>query len=319
MQRSTFGRTSGVRLSRSALSLVATAILFAACGQPDLVGKSGPIPGDDNSWMENASQARFVALGDLGSGSTDQQAVADSICEHRLEEPFDHVVTTGDNVYPQGETSDFTKKFIIPYECLLSEGVKFHAVLGNHDIKNSFRGLSEVDEPIFGFGGSPYYKWSLGPVTFLMADSQAIDSEIDNGGTGEHYEWLMEEAEKAQAEPWTVVVFHDPVFSSGTKHPSKPGWAERVGQPLAAAGVDLVLNGHDHNYQHAESDDVTYVVTGGGGGEIYPCSDPLVEPVLECIPEYHFVEVEIKGSTGTVSAISADGLTLDSFTFGPNP
>ena len=36
-------------------------------------------------------------------------------------------------------------------------------------------------------------------------------------------------------------------------------------------GVDLVLAGHDHNYQRfARRDGVTYVVHGGGGAELYP-------------------------------------------------
>lgn len=301
-------------------AVIALLFVAVACGQPDLIGKEGPLPGDDNTWAENAKQARFVALGDLGSGKPEQLAVAEAMCNLRREQPFDHVVTTGDNVYPTGDSKDFANKFIRPYSCLLSDGVRFHAVLGNHDIDNEFKGLSQVDQPVFGFNGSPYYTWSLGPVNFIMANSQTMDLELDSpAGTGKQYEWMLEQAENMKDGDWTVVVFHDPVFSTGVKHPSKPGWAEAVGEPLAAAGVDLILNGHDHNYQHAESDGVNYIVTGGGGGAIYPCDEPFVEPVDECISAYHFVEIEAKESAMTVTAVAPDGSTLDSVTFGPNP
>ena len=214
----------------------------------------------------------------------------------------------GTTSIPAASPQDFTSKFIRPYSCLLSNGVRFHATLGNHDIKHEYQGLSQVDEPIFGFGGSPYYKWSLGPVQFIMLDSQTMDEEFDGPtGTGEHVEWAMEEFEKAKTSPWTVVVFHDPVYSSGVKHPSKAGWGRIMGEPMAAAGVDLVLNGHDHNYQYAEQDAVNYFVTGGGGGEIYPCSTPLDHPTEECIAEFHFLEVEANESSMTVTAIGSDG------------
>lgn len=307
-----------MRQQKFIAALALGTLLLAACSQPDLVSKEGNIPGDGGSFAEAAKQARFLALGDFGTGRVEQQDVADAMCDHLNQEPFDHVVTTGDNIYPSGEPKDFNKNFIKPYACLHQAGVRFHSTLGNHDIRTG-AGASQVVQPIFGYM-SPYYKWSLGQVTFLMLDSQGLDIELETAGaTTPQYDWMLREIAKAREDPWTVVVFHDPVHSTGKRHPSKPGFGLDLGVPFAENGVDLVLNGHDHNYQLAELNGVTYVVTGGGGADIYPCSEPFEPPVTECLEEYHFLEVEAGPDDLTLSAISPEGLTLDTVTIAPNP
>ena len=283
-----------------------------ACAQPDLVDREKGEGSDDTHFGEDAKNVRFAALGDFGTGEADQLAVAGQMCSRREEYPFNHVVTTGDNVYASGELEDFDEDFYIPYECLFAEGVDFHAVLGNHDIK-TLEGEGQIAEARFGMLGR-YYTWALGPVSFVMFDSQAVDKELDSDTATDpdsQYQWVLEEVEKAQDSEWTVAVFHDPVYSTGVRHESKPGWDEAIGEPFSEAGVDLVLNGHDHNFQWGEEGGVTYVVTGGGGAGLYPCRVPFIEPMENCVEEHHFVEVTVAGGTMTVNAISAEGEILD--------
>ena len=274
---------------------------------------------DDTHFAEDAKNVRFLAIGDFGTGEVDQRLVAEEMCRRREDYPFKHVVTTGDNVYAEGELEDFDEDFYIPYECLFVEGVDFHAVLGNHDIK-TLDGEGQIAEPRFGMLGR-YYTWALGSVTFVMFDSQAIDRELDSGAATDpdsQYQWVLDEIEKAQDSGWTVAVFHDPVYSTGVRHGSKPGWDEALGEPFSETGVDLVLNGHDHNFQWGQEGGVTYVVTGGGGAELYPCGEPFVEPMENCLEEHHFVEVAVSGDTMTVNAISKEGEILDTIEVTPN-
>jgi acid phosphatase type 7 len=46
----------------------------------------------------------------------------------------------------------------------------------------------------------------------------------------------------------TLANFHHPLFTSGEYRPGEERM-ERLWEILYAAGVDVVLNGHDHNYQ----------------------------------------------------------------------
>jgi len=71
---------------------------------------------------------------------------------------------------------------------------------------------------------------------------------------------------------WKVAVFHQPAYSCGT-HGSSPEVQREWVRLFQRSGVDLVLNGHDHDYQRfAPIGGVTYVVTGGGA-ELYEVGD----------------------------------------------
>ena len=300
--------------------MTALVALLAACGEPDLVERSSDADRSDSRFQQDAESVRFLAIGDFGTGGSEQKAIADQMCAHREEEPYADVVTTGDNVYATGEIQDFDKDFLIPYACLHEEGVRFHAVLGNHD-DDTLKGEGQIAEPAFGMPARDY-TWSLGPVNFVMFDSQEAERELDGEAEfeeGSTTDWVLEEIEKAQDAPWTVVVFHTAVYSAGKVHGTEPDFVDAFGDAFAEAGVDLVLNGHEHNYQSGESDGVTYVVTGGGGAEIYPCVEPFPEEISTCLEEQHFVEVEATGDGMTVTAITATGEVLETLEVPANP
>ncbi len=79
------------------------------------------------------------------------------------------------------------------------------------------------------------------------------------------------------AHPRTCVaaIWHHPLFSSG-EHGNSPT-SRRLWRPLAAAGADLVLNGHDHDYERfapqtadgaASADGMREFVVGTGGAPL---------------------------------------------------
>jgi 3',5'-cyclic AMP phosphodiesterase CpdA len=290
-----------VNVARRGLVSVALAAL-AACspGAPDPEGRSrgDVLPGKG---------VRFVAIGDFGTGSDDQSAVAAAMCELLEREPFRYVVTTGDNIYESGAPRDFEAKFFSPYACLLSEGVRFRAALGNHDLMNNYKEF-ELRKPVFGMPAR-FYAWRLGAVSFVTLDSNTLiaDGRYDI----DQVRWLNRALERVRGEPWTIVVAHHPVYSGGGRHGPTPGFDELLGRTFSKLGVDLMLAGHDHVYSRARVDDVTYVVTGGGGAPLAWCVTPLPSPVRRCEAEHHFVEVEATRHRMTLSAIDQSGNLLD--------
>ena len=79
-------------------------------------------------------------------------------------------------------------------------------------------------------------------------------------------------------------------------------------------GVDLVLNGHDHNYEVSKSlDGIRYVVTGGGGAVIRTCGTLLPTSAI-CIARYHFLEIVVGPKRIEVRAIPRRGRPFHSFT-----
>ena len=75
--------------------------------------------------------------------------------------------------------------------------------------------------------------------------------------------------------------------------------------------VDLVLTGHDHDYERiVPRHGVNYVVTGGGGRGTRPMGQPrdftaFAQSVL------HFVYVEVEGNRLLLHAIDATGEEFD--------
>lgn len=240
----------------------------------------------------------FAVIGDFGSRSFDQLSVAARMCDWLERNPYDLVITTGDNIYPDGDPKYFEDAFFKPYKCLLDAGVQWHVTLGNHDIVVG-NGEAELSEPAFGMNGRNYVVRENG-VRFVLADSNELDRA-----------WLDEALEPQPGDRWTVVAFHHPVLSPGL-HGSTPGF-EDVPDLFVEHGVDLVVNGHDHVYAVTKPQDgLRYVVTGGGGAELYPCLPNEMTDV--CKLEHHFLFVEADDVDLEVTAVPAQGPPFHSFT-----
>ncbi|MDQ3983267.1 MAG: metallophosphoesterase, partial [Actinomycetota bacterium] len=199
----------------------------------------------------------FAVVGDFGTGTKEQYAVSDRMCSWRESRGFDLVFTTGDNVYPDGDPALFEKEFYDPYECLTANGVAFHAVLGNHDVKTR-AGRPEIRDEAFGMDGRNYVV-RTGGVRFVMIDSNNVDMGF-----------LRSATQAEEGDLWTIVVMHHPVYSPGDGHGSEPGFRPTLPRLFRDRGVDLVLQGHDHLYAVTKPlRGIRYVVTGGGGAGLY--------------------------------------------------
>ena len=241
---------------------------------------------------------RFAVLGDLGSGFDEQFRVADRMCSWRDRHPFNLVITTGDNIYNAGEPENFDEKFFEPYDCLLRDGVRFRAVLGNHDIGTD-NGRPELEEPAFGMKRRNYVVRKNG-VRFVMWESNYSNRE-----------WLRKHLTEEPGDKWTVVSFHHPVFTPGP-HGNTPGYAPSLPRLFRRKGVDLVVNGHDHLYAYMPPKRrVRYVVTGGGGAGLYDCENPAIAEV--CIERHHFLYVTVGAHEMNVQAVPDSGKPFHAF------
>lgn len=240
---------------------------------------------------------RFAVLGDWGSGSQEQFQLADRMCAWRRENPYNLVITTGDNIYDAGEPRYFRERFFRPYSCLLNNGVRFRAVLGNHDI-GTRNGRPELREPRFGMKGRNYVVRKNG-VRIVFWESNYPNKE-----------WLRRHLGERSGDRWTVVSFHHPVFTPGP-HGNTPGF-ESLPRLFRKKGVDLVLNAHDHLYASMPAKRrVRYVVTGGGGAGLYACERP--ERAEVCVEKHHFLYVVAGEDRLVVRAVPISGRPFHNF------
>ena len=254
---------------------------------------------DRTQRIEGFISSSFAVVGDWGSGEEREQAVADRMCAYRKKHPFEHVFTTGDNVYPDGHPDRFDDAFFDPMDCLLSDGVKFHVSLGNHDVLTK-NGLPQIRREIFGIPNRNYVFRKDG-VRFVVADSNRLN-----------YRWLRKATKPEIDDHWTIVLFHHPVYSGGTGHGATPNFAATLTPLFERRGVDLVLNGHDHVYSVTrEVRGIRYVVTGGGGARTYGCR--VSPPVNKCIGRLHFLYVEATPTDLEVTVVPAKGKPIHRF------
>jgi Calcineurin-like phosphoesterase len=240
----------------------------------------------------------LVAIGDFGGGRA-QTAVARAMERWAATHAVDALVTTGDNVYDRGEPEKFAAQLDQPYRELRRTRPMW-ATLGNHDV-TAGHGPEQLRH--LGLPDLPYVK-SLPGLQLLFLDTNRLD--------GEQASWLDARLSEP-GPPLRAVVFHHPAWSCA-RHDTN----ERVGRHLVPVLEDhrvaLVLNGHDHNYQRFVSPGgVTYVVTGGGGRELYRvdrCATGTPRRAAAVV-RHHFTAVEVRDGSLTVSAVGTDGSVFD--------
>src|SRR5215204_1468596 len=156
------------------------------------------------------------------------------------------VLTLGDNAYPEGTAQNFE-------ECYEPTWGQFEGrtrpAPGNHEYETG--GSSAYFDYFGDAAGDPdkgYYSYDLGAWHLVVLNSNCGVGEIRCGPGSPQGLWLKEDLAANDEEACTLAYFHHPLFTSGSYRPGIER-VERLWEILYAAGVDVVLNGHDHNYQ----------------------------------------------------------------------
>ena len=238
----------------------------------------------------------FVAFGDTRTQHQFHQVVVERIVEV---EP-DFVLHTGDLV-AMGSASPHWETFFEIERELLARAPLFPA-LGNHEVNHP-----RYFDLFYLPGNERWYAFDYGNARFVCLQ---VDGIADFGPGSEQYTWL-EETLAANTQPWLFVYFHIPPYSS-----VQDNFEHYVRQTLTPLfeqhGVDVVFNGHRHNYERSEVNGVTYVVTGGGGAPLHAIQGREPAQVAFAVA-YHFVLLEVSGNHLEATVISSTGEVLDEF------
>jgi predicted MPP superfamily phosphohydrolase len=251
------------------------------------------------------SKTRFVVMGDFGTGSSEQCALANQMYEAHRQSEIEFVLAAGDNIYPNGAGRYFAKNFEQPYANLLKENVKFHTVLGNHDVEEGR--TDQLSYPLFNMNGANYYTMGRGNglVDFFLLDTTNLDRT--------QMTWLENSLRSSKA-VWKVAIFHHPIYSSAKKHGSNDKLQGRLEPLFKKYGVQVVFAGHDHIYERVKPQQgIQHFVTGGAGKVRHGDVDLSSEIRAASYDEgTHFMLIELDESEITFKAITAKGDVIDS-------
>jgi predicted MPP superfamily phosphohydrolase len=252
----------------------------------------------------------FAVIGDSGTGKAGQYAVARQMKAMCDKNPFEFVLMLGDNIYSNGAAKNFKKKFELPYESLLNDGVKFYASLGNHDVR---KGLSaQINYDKFNMGGQRYYSFTKGEVEFFALDSTQMEAR--------QIAWLEEKLNASTAR-WKIAFFHHPLYSSGKRHGSEINLRDVLEPLFTRFGVNVVFSGHDHFYERIKPQQgIQYFVEGASGQLRKNGMKKKSELTAASNDATHsFLLVQVKAAEMQVEAIGEDGAVLDRVTISQPP
>ncbi|MNR86845.1 Alkaline phosphatase precursor [compost metagenome] len=272
------------------------------------------VPGFGSGSFRTAPQGngktRFIVVGDTGSGNANQRAVAAQMREYRP----DFVLHVGDVVYDDGEERLYPQRFFTPFQAIIANA-PLYPVIGNHDVKaeKGAAYLRAFDLPSEESGTERYYSFRWGQAEFFALDT--TDRDFLKPGSPQ-VEWLEKALSRSTA-TWKIAFGHHPIYSNGADG-GKPFLRSRALPLFKRYGLDLYINGHEHNYERflAPEDGVHFVVTGGGGAWLRPGKQKNQDQEKPSIYRdvYHFVGAEMDGDRLTLTAIDKDGKAFDAVT-----
>jgi hypothetical protein len=192
-------------------------------------------------------------------------------------------------------------------------------VAGNHDYDGYYNTLrSDLYEAWFDRRDATWFAWSCGPVRLAAIDlNREFPIGISEGSA--QYQWLVSEMASAAwtGASWRILLVHQPPWSKS--------WAgydgdepvrrlvERVGERY---GLDAVIAGHSHAYEHlvrGSGDAAVHVfITGGAGGSLEDAAAEALSTTTERIAvRHHFLHATASATSLTVEAIDLDGVPFD--------
>ena len=218
---------------------------------------------------------RFTAFGDQGTGDPqDFMSAAEGariVDQVEARDPLMHL-HLGDlsyaNINPLPGTRGPAWERFLANNARSARSRPWMPIIGNHEIE---AGMGPVGlrayEGRFRLPGNGsrrqighWYAFTAGSVRFVALNAEdwayqlGGDQYLHGYSGGEQRSWLEHQLREARRTPgidWVVVLVHHPVVSAADQNGGDLGIRRGVLDLLAAHDVDLVLSGHDHDYERS--------------------------------------------------------------------
>ena len=237
------------------------------------VGEIGaPLAGGDlDHWFRTSPPAgsaapyRIWSIGDAGFTGANLNAVRDAYAAFNGDSSADLFVLLGDNGYLQATDAQYQTAVFDTHAAMLRT-TPVWSVFGNHEAISS-NTLTQIGPyfDLFTFptgaeiGGTPsgtesYFSFDYGNTHFIVLDSE----QAPTSPSTPMLTWLTADLAAAVLDDptWIIAIWHRPPYTRGLFHNSDTetneiNMRQYVLPILDSYGVDLVLNGHSHNYERS--------------------------------------------------------------------
>ena len=282
--------------------------------------KTGPAPGRTDY------DVRFVASGD----SRDSVSLWRQVQERAMGgmNPPDFELFTGDAVLV-GFIQNLWQDWFDGASASMAT-VPFVMVHGNHE-GLSVNYLMQFAQPQSGVSSQDelYFSFDYGPVHIVVLNDTPLRSDYEGDVLGTQLAWLRADLARARANrarvPFIIATHHKPPFASSSHSDEvdtqavRRGWAPVYDE----FGVDLVLNGHEHDFAHSKERHgqgrevqgrrgTRYIVAGGAGASLTSLAAGAAQPWSAHFESaHHFLEVHATMTRLEVTPRRVDGSVIE--------
>jgi hypothetical protein len=255
----------------SLVVVLACAVLAGACGN----GQQGKKPSNKSEPAPTQAEprgVRVIAAGDIacapGEPVTRTSCQQEATAELAQSLDPDVVLTLGDTQYPESSLSQLMGSYDKSWGALLD---KTRPTIGNHEYRTpgakGYYSYFKARQP----GPPGNYRFNVG-----RWKVHVLNSNCKKVSCAEQAAWL-DRGMTAHPAECTIVTMHHPRYSSGDEHGNDPA-VEPLWAVAAKHGTDVVLSGHDHDYERftpldargrPSSEGMTSFVVGTGGKDLY--------------------------------------------------
>jgi 3',5'-cyclic AMP phosphodiesterase CpdA len=294
---------------------------------------------------EQTKGLQWLMVGDWGyENYAAQKSVATAmqayVHEHQLKP--DALLMLGDNWYGELPGGVDSPRWKTQFEEMYPKSAfdcPAYAVLGNHDYQRMPESKVDSELAYAKKGGtrwtmpSRWYSFQFPAakplVTVIALDSNmphpigpqaaGVNFTLTLEEQAEQLRWLSAELEKPRQTPYLIVMAHHPIYSNGPHGDHKVLLADW--EPLLRKHkAHLYLAGHDHDMQHLEFEGhpTSFVLSGGGGADLYTLKIEEAQRGPYAAKVYGFSHLQIAPEKLTLLHMDQAGRLIHGFTKTPD-
>ena len=261
----------------------------------------------------------FAALGDCRTDPNVLTNISNSVTAHHPA-----LALFNGDLTASGTSASEYNTFFSASANFLSQCVVLHAE-GNHDAGNSsiFSNLWNLPQTN---GTNLYYSVRYGNALFITLNS------CDFNGT--MLTWLHNTLVAAESDTsivWKIASFHHPFFTIGAHQGDVNLYKSTIWKEFDDHGVDIIFNGHDHNYQRSKPINLKIsssspvakygnrpgegrlqIISGGAGASLYSKGSTVDAWAISIFnSSYNYVMCDINSKIATITAYNSSNTKID--------
>jgi acid phosphatase type 7 len=266
--------------------------------------------------IPTATPVVLLAAGDITkcAGGTPSPTGGAMITSNMLMNDTGYIFTLGDNSNDSGTADDYANCYGPTWGRIKD---RTYPAMGNHDQNADPQG-----GPYFAYfngmtGNYGHYSLNLGTWHIVVLNAECgVGYQGCGPGTPQDI-WLKQDL-ASNIQPCILAIWHQPLFSSGTQDET-PAMVT-FWNDLYAVGADIVLNGHNHNYErfalqnsmrNPDPNGMREFVVGTGGASLDTSTKPLApNEEIRSAAAYGYIKLTLKTNSYDWQFIAQPGVNF---------